>query len=323
MVYNLVLDQTKLPQHILSISLNILLLIGQTKDPDQINILAELKYINNETNPTPMKIALIGCGFIGEFIAQAIADKKVDAELLIIMDRHKEKTENVSRLFTTPPKTTEDIDDLLHSEAELVIEAASISAVKLFAMDILKSKKNLMTMSTGAYADKEFYEKIKETAKENKVTVYLPSGAVGGLDALRSASNDKIKEVTLETTKHPKSLQGAPYLVENKIHLEEIHEKTTIFEGNAAEAIGGFPANVNVAVALALAGIGVEKTKVRIIADPEVKQNIHKISVSGKFGEFTFNVKNLPSPQNPKTSYLAALSAVATLQKIISPVKIA
>ncbi len=270
-----------------------------------------------------MKIALIGCGFIGEFIAKAVVDKKIDAELLIIMDRHKNRTEHISKLFKTPPMTAKDIDDILNSKAELVIEAASIGAVKLFAQDILNSKKSIMTMSTGAFADQVFYDKVIKTARENNANIYLPSGAIGGLDAIRSASIGGIDQVTLETTKNPESLKGAPYLTENKIRLEEIDRKTVIFEGNAVEAINGFPANVNVAIALGLAGIGVEKTKVRIIADPDVGQNIHRIKVKGEFGEFTFNVKNLPSPQNPKTSYLAALSAIATLKKITSPVKIA
>ncbi|MFQ5975329.1 MAG: aspartate dehydrogenase [Candidatus Hydrothermarchaeales archaeon] len=270
-----------------------------------------------------MKIALIGCGFIGGFIAQAIADKKIDADLLAVLDRHRDNTKKICSLFEIRPKIAQDIADILDSDAELVVEAASIEAVKLFALDILKSKKNMMIMSTGVFADQDFYKKVIETAKENNAQVYLPSGAIGGLDALRSASYDKIEEVTLETVKNPQSFKGAPYLLKNKILLEDIHKKRILFEGNAAEAIEGFPANVNVAVALGLAGLGVKKTQVRIIADPEVRQNIHKINVKGEFGEFSFSIKNLPSHQNPKTSYLAALSALATLQKIISPLKIA
>ena len=270
-----------------------------------------------------MKIALIGCGFIGEIIAHAIADKTIDATLLVVMDRHKDRMEKINRLFKTQPKMTTDIQDILESEAELVVEAASKEAVKLFATDILGSKKDLMTMSTGAFADKEFYNKTTKTAIENKAKIYLPSGAIGGLDALRSASFGGIDEVSLETIKNPESLKGAPYLLKNKIQIENLQEAKILFEGNATEAIEAFPANVNVAVTLGLAGLGAENTKVRIIADPKIKQNIHKIKVKGKFGEYSFKVKNLPSPENPKTSYLAALSAIATLQKIQSPLKIA
>lgn len=95
-----------------------------------------------------------------------------------------------------------------------------------------------------------------------------------------------------------------------------------MYEGPAREAVRKFPANVNVAATLSLAGIGLDKTKVKIVADPEVKNNIHEISVQGDFGELKTRVENVPSPQNPKTSYLAALSAIATLKKITDGVEI-
>jgi aspartate dehydrogenase len=67
---------------------------------------------------------------------------------------------------------------------------------------------------------------------------------------------------------------------------------------------------------LSLAGIGGKRTKVRIIADPRSKMNVHEIGVKGKFGEMHFQVRNLPSPTNPKTSYLAVLSAIECLRSI-------
>lgn len=89
-----------------------------------------------------------------------------------------------------------------------------------------------------------------------------------------------------------------------------------IFEGNAKEAAEGFPRNINVAASLSLAGIGVEKTMVRIIADPFSDRNVHEIEAEGRFGRMTARTENLPSPKNKKTSYLAALSAIATLDRI-------
>lgn len=269
-----------------------------------------------------MDIALIGCGFIGSVIARSIADKKLHANLRIIFDRHEDKMRKICELFETRPIIAKDMKDIIESNVDLVVEAASIKAVQLFALDILRSTKSMMIMSVGAFADEDFYEEVLKTAEENDVKVYLPSGAIGGLDALNAASIEGIDEVTLETIKHPDSLKGAPHLIKNDIDLTEIKERTVLFEGNAIEAIEGFPANINVAVALSLAGVGVQKTKVRIVADPSVDRNIHKIYVKGEFGEFSFNVRNLPSPQNPRTSYLAALSAIATLQKVMSPLQI-
>jgi len=128
--------------------------------------------------------------------------------------------------------------------------------------------------------------------------------------------------VVLTTSKPPAGLAGAPFVAENQIDLDEIKERTVLFEGTAQEAVKAFPANINVAASLSLAGIGPQRTQVRIIADPELSANVHQIEVIGKFGKLTTRTENLPSPSNPKTSYLAALSAVATLKSITEAAKI-
>jgi len=269
-----------------------------------------------------MRVVIIGCGAIGSIIAKEIADGVVPAELELLYDADRKAAERVSGIFKKKPRIVEGIDEIVNSNADIVVEAASQEAVKSFAARILGSKKSIMIMSVGALADEKFFDKIKKIAGKNRVKIYLPSGAIGGLDALKSASAAKIYEVTLTTTKHPNALKGAPYLIEKSIDVGKIREKAVLYEGSASEAIKKFPANVNVAVALSLAGIGVKKTKVKIVAEPDIDRNIHEVFARGDFGEFKFRVKNVPSPQNPRTSYLAALSAIATLKKITSAVEI-
>ncbi|MBI4708486.1 MAG: DUF108 domain-containing protein, partial [Candidatus Omnitrophica bacterium] len=152
--------------------------------------------------------------------------------------------------------------------------------------------------------------------------IYLPSGAICGLDGVKSASLGRIDKVTLTTRKPPRSLEGAPYLVSKGINLSQIKQETLLFEGTAEEAIRGFPQNVNVCATLSIAGIGPEKTRVKIITSPFYTSNIHEVEAEGAFGRLTVRTENVPSPQNPKTSYLAALSAIATLKQILEPVKI-
>jgi aspartate dehydrogenase len=101
-----------------------------------------------------------------------------------------------------------------------------------------------------------------------------------------------------------------------KINLGSITQKTVIYEGTAADAVKKFPANVNIAAILSLAGIGIEKTKVKVIADPDIDVNQHEVTAKGFFGEMTITVRNVPSPNNPKTSFLAVLSAIECLRSI-------
>jgi aspartate dehydrogenase len=141
----------------------------------------------------------------------------------------------------------------------------------------------------------------------------IPTGAIAGLDSIRSVRR-YLDSLTITTTKHPKSLAGAPFFKSSRIRLDDINNETVLFEGNASTAIELFPANVNVAVAVALAGVGLEKTHVKIMADPLISVNKHEIVAKGSFGEIRIVVQNIPSPTNPKTSYLASLSAIECLR---------
>jgi len=171
-------------------------------------------------------------------------------------------------------------------------------------------------MSTGALIDDELFREISRIAKERGRKVYVPSGAIVGLDNIKAAAVRPIKEVTLTTRKPPQSFEGAPLIREKQIDLSSLEKPLLLFEGPAREAVKIFPKNVNVSASLSLAGIGPDRTKVRIIADPQAKSITHEIHVKGEFGEIRTQTFNKPFPANPKTSYIAALSAIATLRKI-------
>ncbi len=268
-----------------------------------------------------LKIGVCGCGAIGTELCKAIDEGDIDVELYAIYDRTKEHVARLKeQLKNTEPLVLDIIE--MTKRVDLVVECASQQAVYDIVPTALRAKCDVMTISAGAFADRELLRTTQELARENGCRVYLPSGAISGLDGLRSAASAEIYSVTLTTHKHPRGLAGAPYIIQNNIDLDAITGKTTIFEGTAMEATRAFPANVNVAATLSIAGIGFEKTKVTIIADPALSRNIHEISVEGKFGAFTTRVENVPSPTNPKTSYLAALSVITTLKEITNPLHV-
>jgi len=267
----------------------------------------------------PLKIGLVGCGAIGSEIAGSIDRGEISAELVAVCDHNPVRASELIASLKSKPKKA-NLEELV-SMSDLVVEAASERAVPAIAKATLTKGKSLMIMSVGALVDQDLYRSIKSLAQEHGSKVYLPSGAISGLDGLKSASIGKIRKVTLTTTKPPLGLEGAPYVLEKKIDLKALKVPTLIFEGTAAEAVKAFPANVNVAATLCLAAREGE-VRVRIIADPEIKVNRHEIVAEGDFGQISTKVENVPSPKNPKTSYLAALSAIATLRSIVEPVKI-
>ena len=223
---------------------------------------------------------------------------------------------------TTPklqnkPEIVENPHLLSSNNADLIVEAASQDAVKDVALSVLQNRKNLMIMSVGALLDEAIFDVLTDACNEFKKTIYLPSGAIAGLDGLKSV-RDELESVTLTTTKHPHSLKGAKFFETSDIDLDSISKSTLVFEGTAKEAVSLFPANINVAALLSLVGLGSQSTKVKIVADPQTDKNIHQINAKGKFGEMSFSIQNLPDPNNPKTSRLAILSAIEKLRIICS-----
>jgi len=265
-----------------------------------------------------LKVGLVGCGVIGSELARAIDGKKVAGlELVAICDKDKVKKNKLTRSLKKMPVTTS-IEGVVE-KADLIIEAASSDIAGKLVQKALSKGKDIMVMSVGGMID---YLHLFAEARKKKCKIYFPSGAIAGLDGIRAAKEAYLDSVTLETSKPPQGLEGAPYLLEKNIDLRGIKEKVVVFEGNCQEAVKAFPKNINVAAALSFAGIGMEKTKVRIIADPSLKRNVHHIIVKGDFGKLEISAENVPSPSNPRTSYLAILSAIATLRGIVNGVKI-
>lgn len=261
------------------------------------------------------RIGLLGCGAIGTDIALAIDSGKIPAKLTHIYDFSKDASGKLVSKLQHKPLITDNVGLLAAAPVDLIVEAASQDAVRDNALTILQNRKDLMIMSVGALLDESILEIIEDGCKDFNKRVYLPSGAITGLDGVRAVKNE-LDSLVLVTTKNPKALQGAKFFETSKINLDELKEPTIIYEGTAQEAVKLFPANINVAALLSLAGMGSIKTIVKIVADPRTDKNTHEIQAEGKFGKFSIKVENVPSENNPKTSKLAILSAIECLRKI-------
>jgi len=263
------------------------------------------------------RIGLLGCGAIGTQIALAIDSGKIPATLTHVYDDSKDASASLVEKLKNKPEIVENTHLLSSNPVDIIVEAASQDAVKDTALSVLQNKCDLMMMSVGALLDESIYEILSDACKDFKKTIYLPSGAIAGLDAIKSVK-DELDTLAITTTKHPRSLKGAKFFETSEINLDDMHSPTMIFEGTAKQAVSLFPANINVAALLSLSGIGSEKTGVKIVADPDTDKNTHHIEAAGSFGKMTFTVENFPDSNNPKTSRLAILSAIETLRKYCS-----
>jgi aspartate dehydrogenase len=251
-----------------------------------------------------MKLALIGGGNIGRFLLQCINMKGLlpGTKIVGIYTRNEQSAKQLAFDFNT--EYYPDIQSLIRSDVDVVIEAATIQVVKDFSAAILESRKDLVLSSVGALSDLNFYQELERICQANGTKIHLPSGAIGGLDVLKAAKSiGELDSVTIITRKPPNALPGAPA---DKVQV--------LFDGPASEAIQLFPKNINVSIILSLAGLGPDKTGVKIISDPSIEKNNHQIEATGSFGKLSLQVENDPMPNNPKTSYLAALSVLSALK---------
>lgn len=249
-----------------------------------------------------MNIGIIGTGNIASYLLEQVNVKgKVDGKVLAIFGRNQEAGTRLSEQYGADFFIS--LKKFLEQPLDIVVEAATMEAAAIYLDDVVAAKKDLVVSSIGVFKDADFLERVKNLAETSGTQIFLPSGAIGGLDLLQSAkATGGLERVQITTRKSPESLGM------------ETNEASVLFDGSAFDAVEKFPKNVNVALVLAIAGIGADKTNVRVIVDPAVERNSHTIEAEGDFGRLELKIENNPMPDNPKTSLLAALSILAVLQ---------
>ncbi len=263
----------------------------------------------------PVRIAIIGFGNIGKYLAKWIIDEP-RFELRYVVVRKEIDKDDID-FKGQPVQFRNEITSDLINDVDIIIECANKEVVSqlLTFQEIDRTGMKMIVISTGGlYQNKEVLKKLK------KCEVIIPVGAIAGLDAIR-AVNDEITSIQLQTTKHPKSLEGAPFFDSATIDLSSIESPQTIWEGEVKEAVSLFPKNINVAASIYFAS-NCENLRIKIVADPNATSNMHEITCQGDFGKIYTRTENKPSPNNPKTSFLAVKSVVSILRNMNSSIKI-
>jgi len=268
-----------------------------------------------------MKIGIVGCGAIGSSLAKIIAqDFRQSAKLVALYDTDLSKARELSRRISGNTKLAVDNLSVLLKKSGFLIEASSAKSSWNIAKRTALAGKGIMIMSVGGIIDK--YNELFILASRKKIKVYIPSGAICGIDGLKAAKLSGLERVILTTRKHPRAFQGVEYLSKKRIKLDTLRKDKVLFFGPAREAVKYFPQNINVAAVLSLSGPGADKTYVKLVASPKVRNNIHEIEIHSKAGNIFSRTENVVHPDNPKTSYLAVLAAAATLKQVLEPIKI-
>ena len=210
--------------------------------------------------------------------------------------------------------------DAVPPSAQLVLECASHSALVAHVLPALRRGVECAVLSVEALAQAGLPEELEAAAQAGGTQLHLLAGAIGGIDAISAARHQGIDALIYTGRKPPLGWRGTP--AEDVVDLAQLTAPAVILEASAREAARLYPKNANVAATLSLAGIGLDRTQVRLVADPSVSENIHEYEVRGAFGEMRVTMRGKPLAENPKTSALTVLSALRFLHNRVAPVAV-
>lgn len=268
-----------------------------------------------------MRIGLLGGGTIARLVLDGLRHKELPGASVVALCGRGPASRGVALAREFGVLYVTGREALLAARPDAVLEAASHEAVREHLVPLLESGVSVIVLSAGALFDDALRTRAEEAARSTGARLYVPSGGIGGLDALKGACAAGVDEVTIQVAKPPVAWEGIPYVQALGVNLAGIAGATVLFEGPAREGVPHFPQNVNIAAVLALAGVGFDRTRLRVLADPALERNTHTIRVAGRSGRFEVVLENVPTPENPKTSWLACYSALAALREFGSPVR--
>jgi aspartate dehydrogenase len=241
------------------------------------------------------RIGLMGLGAIGEQVAAAIAAGVLpDVEIASALVR-KPREAKSEFLVTNDPEV------FFKAKVDAFVEGAGHQAIRDYAERALRQADMLVT-SVGALTDDALRERLIATAKAHGHRLILPSAGIGALDTLSGA--------------------GLGTEAEGMVDLKTLKAPFTVYEGPVRDGARRYPQNVNISAAVALAGAGLDKTHLKIVADPTITTHVIEVRARGAFGSFTFVEDILPTESNPKTGRIVGMAVVKAVRQLASPLVI-
>jgi aspartate dehydrogenase len=270
---------------------------------------------------SPSAVGIIGYGAIGQVVADAITGGRAgNTTLAAIMCRDREKdrgpgkraVENPNVVFTDNPEL------FFETPADIIIEAAGQDALRKFGKRVLEDGSDLLVTSIGAFTDSDFFQELIRSAEYNDARLLLASGALPGVDWMSAAGLSEITTVEITQTKPVNSWRNTP--AEAMLNLDEVTDAICFFQGTARQAASRFPKSSNITAMLALSTAGMDRTEVKLVADPTRKQMCTLIRFEGVAGKLLIEWHGVPSILNPSTSADVPLAVIKAIRNLTSTV---
>jgi aspartate dehydrogenase len=265
-----------------------------------------------------MRLALLGAGTIARLVLLHVRRGALPGVEICGLLCHAGSARGLAAAAEFALPLSDNRESLLAGKPDFVLEAASHEAVREHLVPILHAGTGVIVLSAGALADDALRRQAEIAAEKSGATLYVPSGGIGGLDALKAACAAGVDEVSIQVAKPPAAWKNISYVESLGVDLDRLEGPRVLFEGPARAGVPHFPQNVNIAAVLAMAGVGFDRTQLKVLADPALTRNTHTIRVTGRSGSFSVVLENVPDPDNPKTALLACYSALAAIRQVAS-----
>ncbi|MGN5476503.1 aspartate dehydrogenase [Cupriavidus basilensis] len=256
-----------------------------------------------------LHVSMVGCGAIGRGVLELLkSDPDVAFDVVIVPEGQMEEARGALSALAPNVRVATCLDG---QRPDLLVECAGHQALEEHIIPALERGIPCMVVSVGALSEPGLVERLEAAARRGKTQVQLLSGAIGAIDALAAARVGGLDEVIYTGRKPARAWTGTP--AAELFDLDALTEPTVIFEGTARDAARLYPKNANVAATVSLAGLGLDRTSVRLLADPNAVENVHHVEARGAFGGFELTMRGKPLAANPKTSALTVFSVVRAL----------
>lgn len=258
-----------------------------------------------------IRVGLIGFGAIGHAVWSAIREGRAgNAVCPAILVRTAREERGVP--------LSADPEAFFAGRLDVVLECAGHAAVAEHGERALRTGADLIVTAVGALVDDDLRKRLEDAARAVGRRLIVPSAGIGGLDMLGAAAVGGLERVRVTIRKDPASWTGTS--AEALCDLDALSEPMVLYEGPVREGARLYPSNVNISAAAALTGIGLDRTELRIVADPAIETHVVELEAEGSFGRFRFTEDVLPSEENRKTGRIVALALTKTLRQLSSPV---
>jgi aspartate dehydrogenase len=240
------------------------------------------------------RVGIIGCGTIGRYVAERV-EQDPDLALAFVIEPDQRRAEGLERFLVSS------YAEAAGKPVDLVVEAATPTVAREAAPEVLKFA-DLMVFSLSAFREDSFREAVAALCQQYKRRVYVPHGAILGIDGITDG-REVIDSVEITTIKKPKS------------YGRDDATRTELYGGPVRKACELYPRNVNVHAILALTGLGFDRTVSRIVSDPDAPGNSHLITVKGQ--GFRFAVEVFSESKGLVTGAYTPVSAFNSIKRVL------